>query len=214
MSRPASVGVAAAVNGKSRRSFLRAVFVWLGSMLSGLFPRWTKRARSAPLESDGLNEELLHAVARTVLPSELDDAARACAVDAFLGWLRGYRAGAVLDHGYGFTEIRRAPENPARGYQGDLTELTSRAEAEFGASFGSLDARQKRTLIEAAIGARHPGTSELAARPGDSHVAVALVTHYFRSTDANDRCYRREIGARTCRDLFRAVDEPPPLDDA
>ena len=199
---------------KSRRGFLRNLVAWLGSAGSGLLPRWTFAQQSPPSEAEGLNQELLHDVAWVVLPSELDDAARTQAVESFLRWLRGYRAGAELDHGYGFTEIRRASENPAAGYQSDLTELASRADAELGVAFASLGFQQKKALIEEEVENRHAATSELPAHPDDSHVVVALVTHYARSSEANDLCYRRRIGSRTCRDLFGAVDEPPPLDDA
>ena len=219
----------------SRRYFLRSLLVWLGSISSALLPRWIVSVRGASV-ADSVNGDILQDVARVVLPTELDDAARMAAVESFLRWLRGYRAGAVLDHGYGFTKIHRSPDNPAAGYQKDLTLLESRAETEFGASFISLGTQQKRVLIEKEIENHHAARKDLSnnrshlasqqqgpllsasasavpKRPGDSHVAVALVTHYFRSSEANDLCYRRQIGARTCRDLFSATKEPLLLDE-
>lgn len=153
----------------------------------------------------------LLALAETVLPSEVGAAARADIVDGFLRWIRNYKVGAEMDHGYGFTRLRRTGPSPADRYP----ELLSRLDREAahhtaGASFASLPVAARRAIVEKAIDAlRRGGQADqaLPARPsGDP--SVDLMAFYFRSSAANDLCYRAAIGRDVCRGLDGSEERP------
>jgi hypothetical protein len=144
------------------------------------------------------DEPRLHALAEVVLPSELAAAARADVVEGFLRWTRNYREGAEMDHGYGFTRLRRTPASPAVKYPAQLSALDRAARAR-GASFESLDRTGRRAVVEAAIDAAK--IERLPFRPTGDHIATDLMAFYFHSEAANDLAYRAAIRRDSCRGL-------------
>jgi hypothetical protein len=44
-----------------------------------------------------------------------------------------------------------------------------------------------------------------------SHVAVALIAHFYDSSEANDLCYEAKIGKATCRPLEASARKPLPM---
>jgi hypothetical protein len=146
------------------------------------------RAQSA---FPGEQVEHLRALARVVLPSEVD----AAAVSAkFAEWVRGYRAGAEMDHGYGFTRLRTKPPLAVPNYTRQLAALGPQPTAEAVAA----------SLEEAHI-------TDLPRTPDGRHVASDLMAFYFRSSDANDLCYRAAIGRDLCRGLAGSENPPKEL---
>lgn len=145
------------------------------------------------------HEARLRLVADVVLPGELG-AARADVVQNFLRWLRNYREGAEMDHGYGFTRLRRTPASPAGRYPAQLTAL--------GASFETLAPAERRRVVESAIAAAK--IDHLPPRPTGDHVAVDLMAFYFNSAAANDLAYRAAIGRDQCRGLPGSDKRPEP----
>jgi hypothetical protein len=135
--------------------------------------------------------EALRALARVVLPSELGPARLDATADAFARWVREYRPGAEMDHGYGFTRLRNKPSSAASVYLRQLQELGAAVTAE----------KVRAALDEAKI-------ADLPRTPDGRHVAADLMAFYFRSSDANDLCYRAAIGRDKCRGL--AGSEQPP----
>ena len=83
---------------------------------------------------------LLRDVAGTVLPSSIGRAGQDAAVDAFLTWIREYKEGVALSHGYGEPRLVKSGPTPAPGYATQLAALQAAAKAK-GGRFGALRAR-------------------------------------------------------------------------
>ena len=139
----------------------------------------------------GEHAEHLRALARVVLPSEVDAAATAA---KFAEWVRGYRAGAEMDHGYGFTRLRSKPTLAVANYARQLAALGAQPTA----------AQVTAALEEAKI-------TDIPRTPDGRHVASDLMAFYFRSSEANDLCYRARIGRDECRGLPGSEDAPKEL---
>jgi len=149
-------------------------------------PAWAQR-----LEFPGEHAATLREIAAILLPSEVDSARIA---DDFVKWVNDYRAGAETDHGYGNTRIRVKGASPASGYFRQLAALKG------GVSRESIAAALKEANV-----------SDLPRSLGGSHVAADLMAFYFRSSDANDLCYRAQIGRDQCRGLAGSDRAPAPL---
>jgi hypothetical protein len=160
----------------------RTLLGWMAS----LAPAWAQTATFP-----GAQAGSLHALARVVLPSELGAARLDATADAFARWVREYRPGAEMDHGYGYTRLRNKPPSPAPVYLRQLAGLGPEVTADAVAA----------ALDEANV-------ADLPRTPDGRHVAADLMAFYFRSSDANDLCYRAAIGRDRCRGL--AGSERPP----
>jgi hypothetical protein len=186
----------------------RRLLHWLGAL--GLLP-WAPR-KSAAAEVRELNDsekELLRAVAAAVLPRSLGRERTDAIANGLLSWLRGYRAGADRGHGYGVTRLATAPASPAAGYPLQLAALERAAREGGSTGFGGLAADDQRTLLDAALQAAR--VERLPDRPDGRHVAADLMAFFFRSSEANDLCYRAEIGRDTCRGLADSAEAPRSL---
>jgi hypothetical protein len=116
-------------------------------------------------------------------------------------WVRGYRAGAEMDHGYGMTRLRSKGASPALNYQRHLEALRE--------ALLSGDADSKRQAVTAAL--EQAKITDLPRTPDGRHVAADLMAFYFRSSDGNDLCYRAAIGRDQCRGLDGSEQAPAPL---
>lgn len=151
---------------------------------------------------------LLRDVAATVLPSAIGRKGQDAAVDAFLTWIRGYKEGVALSHGYGEPRLVKSGPTPAPGYAVQLTALQEAAKAS-GARFGALSLDARRALLDAAFKAAD--VRNLPGRPDGKHVVADLMAHYFRSSAANDLCYNARIGRNTYRAIRVTTVRPAPL---
>jgi len=178
-----------------RRTLLR----WIASLgsavrLTGL------RAWAQTAAFPGDQGPVLAALAAIVLPSELGpDGVRAVAQN-FERWVRDYRPGAEMDHGYGFTRLRNKPASPAPAYLHQLESLRPVLNG---------DAASSRRAIEAAL--EEAKITDLPRSPDGRHIAADLMAFYFRGSDANDLCYRAAIGRDRCRSLAGSDNPPPEL---
>jgi len=145
--------------------------------------------------------DVVRALAAVALPSELGAEGVDRVAADFGRWVREYRPGAEMDHGYGFTRIRRKPTSPVPGYLRQLADLR--------AVLLTGDGEQKRAAVRAAL--EQAKVTDLPRTPGSQHVAADLMAFYFRSSDANDLCYRAAIGRDLCRGLKGSDYPPPPL---
>ena len=159
-----------------------------------------------------LDLPMLRAVADTALPRELSDSEREATVAGFLRWLRDYRESAEMDHGYGFTRLRETGAHPALRYADDLDALRQEARSRFDTDFADLLWPQRFVIVTEAIERAAPDMESLPSRPDGTHVITGLMSHYYRSAEAVDRCYGARIGRESCRGLFIDVDGPPPID--
>jgi hypothetical protein len=156
-------------------------------------------AQTANFPAD--RQDTLHALAVVVLPAELGAAGIDQTTEAFVRWVRGYRAGAEMDHGYGMTRLRSKGASPAPNYQRHLEALRE--------ALLSGDADSKRQAVTAAL--EQAKITDLPRTPDGRHVAADLMAFYFRSSDGNDLCYRAAIGRDLCRGLDGSEQTPAPL---
>jgi hypothetical protein len=176
-----------------RRTLLRmlaAAAAWLG------ISPGPAAAQGPPLST--LDETRLRALADVVLPDELGARGRADVVEGFLRWIRNYREAAEMDHGYGFTRLRRTPGSPALRYPAHLATL-DRAARERGFPFEQLEAGARKDVIATALVAQK--IDRLPARPTGDHVATDLMAFYFNGVEANDLAYSAAIRRDQCRGL-------------
>ena len=180
----------------------RTVLKFLASLLA--WAPFGRRARARPVFGAADRASMI-ALAAAVLPSEIGAAGRERAVAAFMQWVRDYRTGAELDHGYGLTQLHTAPPSPARGYPAQFEDLERRCGGRLG--HASLADRQ-RAVTQALMAAK---VQALPERPDGVHIATDLMAHYFNGPDANDLVHGRLIGRLACRGLPGSDERPPPL---
>lgn len=94
------------------------------------------------------------------------------------------------------------------GWQAQLEALDLEARHRHGSVFAGLDAARRESLLRSRLGGAGAGLPGLLEA---GHVALALLTHWFGSADALDRCYGRHIGLRACRGIATAPREPEAL---
>jgi hypothetical protein len=184
-----------------RRTLLRLITA------SATFPlhRVRLRAQSRDLSKEAI--ATLHQVGTTVLPRSIGDVRVRTIVDGFVVWTRGYREGVALAHGYGHPRIVKAGPSPVPKYLEQLSSL-ERSAREKGGRFAELDLETRRALIDQSLDAA--GIRTLPPRPVGTHVVSDLMAFYFRSTDANDDCYRALIQREVCRPIAVTVRRPEP----
>jgi hypothetical protein len=133
-------------------------------------------------------------LASIVLPSALGKSGFEEAAMRFDRYVREYHAGADTDHGYGFTHVVRKPSSPFAAYADQLS---------------SLPMPVTRIAVEQAL--EKSQIKELPRTPEGKSVIADLMSFYFRSSEANDLCYRAEIGRDACRGLAGSERAPSPL---
>jgi hypothetical protein len=178
----------------------RTVLSWAASLAGALrlsSVRVWAQAANFPANQD----DTLRALAAVVLPAELGSAGIDRTAEAFVRWVRGYRADAEMDHGYGVTRLRAKGSSPAPGYLLQLEALRG--------ALVSGDMDSKRRAVTAAL--EQAKITDLPRTPDGRHVAADLMAFYFRSSDANDLCYRAAIGRDLCRGLDGSEQAPAPL---
>lgn len=186
----------------NRRSLIK-----LALTATALSPLWPLRLVAAVQEFGPESVAILRRIARTVLPAELGVRGVDDEVERFAEWVRGYREGAQLEHGYGRPRIGYAPPSPVPTYLAQLRELDAAARAK-GQPFEMLDRETQRAILDTSFTAAE--VEELPGRPAGRHVIADLMAHYFRSSAANDLAYRALIGQQQCRPITFVVQRPRP----
>jgi len=180
-------------------AFARRRFV-LG--LAALVPLPFVARRLHGLAVQSLDPALLRALADAILPAELGRTGIERAAGDFERWLRGYREGAEILHGYGSGEIRRTGPSPALKWSAQLRDLDT-------GSFTTRPRAERQEVVRAALaGLSLNDVPQIDRAP---HVAVGLLAHFYDSPVATDLCYRVRIGKDTCRPLADAPRRPLPL---
>lgn len=151
---------------------------------------------------------LLHEVAPTVLPASIGQDRVHSAVEGFVAWTRGYQEGVALAHGYGHPRLQKSGPSPVPRYIAQLAALDADARAK-GGSFATLDLETRRALVDAAF--VKAGVRGLPGALAGQHVVVDLMAFYFRSSQANDDCYRALIQREVCRPIQITTRPPAPI---
>ncbi len=171
---------------------------WLVSAAAAL-PIPALRCWAQTASFPGKHGDVLRELAAVVLPGSLGREGAEGVAQKFERWVRDYKAGAELDHGYGVTRIRYQPVSPAPAYLVQLDALRG--------PFRSVDSGAKRQAIEAALAK----ITALPRTPDGRHIIADLMSFYFHSSEANDLCYRAAIERYRCRGLEGSQNPPPPL---
>lgn len=184
----------------------RTVLQWLAA-IPALLPFHSLRAFAQPRELTPDAIAALHEIAPTVLPATLGDNRVTRVTDRFVAWTRGYREGVALAHGYGHPRLQKSGPSPVPGYISQLAELAAAAKAK-GVRWAALDTETRRALLDAAFA--KAGVRNLPPRPLGQHVVADLMAFYFRSSEANDDCYRALINREVCRPIAITTRRPEP----
>lgn len=189
----------------------RTLLQWLGSAAASIPLLRAGLSAGALAEVDELTPEqvfVLRDVAVTVLPSGLGASGRDQAVDNFLRWIRDYKEGVPLSHGYGSPRLVRSGPAPAAGYAIQIAAL-QQAARDRGGRFGNLPLETRRALLDEAFTAAN--VQSLPGVPDGKDVVADLMAHYFRSSSANDLCYGARIGRHVNRAIRITTVRPRPL---
>jgi hypothetical protein len=153
----------------------------------------------------------LRAIAEVVLPTAVSREDRDRVVTAFVGWVRDYKQGADMGHGYGSSTLRQASgASPAARYPEQFAALDAAAKASGASSFASLPLDGRRAAIEAALNGPQPVT-RLPGQPTGQSLIADFMGFYFTSSDAWDLAYQAQIGRDRCRTLDGSDLAPVPL---
>ena len=150
---------------------------------------------------------LLHEIGPTLLPASLGEVRVRSIVDGFVEWTRGYREDIALAHGYGHPRLQKSGPTPVPRYISQLEAIDGAARRK-GGRFDTLDREARRGLLDQSLTAA--GIRTLPSRPSGEHVVTDLMAFYFRSSEANDDCYRALIQREVCRPIEITVRRPEP----
>jgi hypothetical protein len=188
----------------------RTLLQWFAS-IAAMLPLERLRLFAQPRELTPEAIATLREIAATVIPASIGAAQIDDAADKFVAWTRGYREGVPLEHGYGHPRLRRSPASPVPTYIAQLGALDAAARAK-GARWSAIDLETRRALLDASL--TKANIRALPARPSGQHVVADLMALYFRSSEANDECYRAAIHRQVCRPIAVTTRRPEPLTPA
>lgn len=188
----------------SRRRFLASL---AGALPVAIIVR---RAHAAAVAHIAADPATLDALAEVVLPSAaLGKAGLTKEIAAFRKWGAEYREGAEVNHEYGSSRLRMLGPTPMTRWSTQLDDLDAAAKTKYQKAFHELSAGDRADLVRTALQGqrldRMPGIADA------SHVALALLAHFYSSTEANDLCYEARIGKQTCRPLAQQARKPLPM---
>ena len=180
----------------------RTALDWLAAA-AGVLRLPALRAWAQTAGFPGEHAATLRELAAVVLPASLGRPAIVQVAARFEQWVRDYRPGAEMEHGYGVTRIRFQPSSPAAAYREQLSALK--------ASLGG-DPDAKRKAVAAAL--TQAGIDALPRLPDGKHIVSDLISFYFHSGQGYDLCYGAAIERDRCRGLDGSDNPPPPLKGA
>lgn len=184
----------------SRRSFFHCL---LSVLAVPVFPRpLLARMRQ------NLSGVQLLAVGQTVLPAELGIRGHQRIVEGFQQWLRGFRPEPEMAPGWGSAEVPRGPPDPTNRWSEQLRSLDEAALRNYGVAFMDLGLEERAGLLRAEI---QEEILPLRSPAQAHHIAVGILSFFYRSPEATNLCYRATIHAESCRDLSTAGNKPDPL---
>ncbi len=154
----------------------------------------------------GFDRTLLEALAATVLPASLGAAGVRAATDRFVSWADGYDPVAEEMHGYGYSDIRYLPADPAPAWRAQLDALEMLSRKSQRVSFARGTAEQRAAVLESAL--RDESGERLPAPLGARHIALALLAHWSASPDAWNLALGAQVSPGTCRRLDDALRTP------
>lgn len=164
---------------------------------------------SAATRTLGFDRTLLDALASTVLPTSLGAQGVRSATDRFVAWVDGYDPVAEEMHGYGYSDIRYLPADPAPAWRAQLDALDALSRKSQRVPFARATSEQRASVLEAAL--RSESGERLPSPLNAPHIALALLAHWSSSPDAWNLALGAQVSPGTCRKLDDAVRAPLPL---
>ena len=158
---------------------------------------------------NGFDRVLLDAVAEAVLPSELGEKGRDVAIGQFVAWADAYDPVAEEMHGYGYSDIRYLPPDPAPAWRAQLAALDLLARRSRQKPFARLARDVRRELLGIVV--KGEGGERLPSPLEAKHIAIALLSHWASSPDAWDLALGAKVMPGTCRVLGDANAKPLPI---
>jgi hypothetical protein len=176
--------------------------------VAGLVPAaaLVRSAHAATIAELNAAPETLDALGLAILPTELGDAQIRRVVASFLRWLDRYREGAELNHAYGASRLTFAGPTPATRWMPQLDALEAAAQKAHGRAFSATTVAQRRAIVKEALAAERG--AGIPTQDRATHIATALLGHYFASAQATDLCYGVSIARQTCRPLSKSSEKP------
>lgn len=168
-----------------------------------------RRAHAAAVDDLAADQRALRALGEAVLPSELGTAGIVAAVTDFQRWITGYRENAELLHGYGTSTLERSGPTPATRWAAQLDALNATARRNGAREFAALPLDRRREIVRTELTAMK--AERIPPVGGAPHVALAMLSHWYGTPDAVDRCYEAHIDPQTCRPLAGSTRTPLPL---
>lgn len=168
-----------------------------------------RRAHAAAVAHVQSNPATLDALAEAVLPAQLGRAGIRRAAAAFRDWGAGYHENAEIVHGYGTSRLRATGPTPLTKWTSQLDALDAAAKSAHGRAFSQLTVAERADLVRQAL--HDERIDRMPAVAGASHVALALLAHFYGSSEAADLCYQAHIGRETCRPLAAQARKPLPM---
>jgi hypothetical protein len=187
----------------SRRRFLASVAAALPLTIV------VRRAHAAAINHLESDPATLDALAVAVLPSELGRAGAMRVAREFRDWGAKYRENAELVHGYGTSRLRATGATPLTRWTTQLDELEAQAQSKYQQRFRDLTVAQRTDLVRSALAGQR--LDRMPSVVDASHVAIALLAHFYDSPAATDLCYNAQIGKQTCRPLSAQARKPLPM---
>lgn len=196
----------------ARRSFLKLAGALAASTAAGCRLESHIPEASGAAANDrvtGFDRTLLDALGDVVLPDELGARGRDVAIGQFVLWVDGYDPVAEEMHGYGYSDIRYLPPDPAPAWRAQLAALDVLARKAKQMSFARLPIDARRALLGIALSGQ--GGERLPSPLDANHIAIALLAHWAASPDAWDLALGAKVSPGTCRVLGDANAKPLPL---
>jgi hypothetical protein len=165
-----------------------------------------RHAHAAAVSELHAAPETLDALGLAILPSELGDTQIRRIVASFRRWLDNYKEGAELNHAYGSSRLSVAGPTPATRWMPQLDALDAAAQKQFKRAFAALTVAQRRDIVREMLGAERG--AGISAPDRATHIATALLGHFYSSPQATDLCYTVAIGRQTCRALAKSPVKP------
>ena len=197
---------------ETRRSFLKLAGALAASSAVGCtLETHIPEASGAPATDrvTGFDRVLLDAVGDAVLPAELGDKRRDVVIGQFVAWVDGYDPVAEEMHGYGYSDVRYLPPDPAPAWRAQLAALDILARKSRQQPFVKLPLDARRELLAPMMKAQ--GGDRLPDPLSAQHIAVALLAHWASSPDAWDLALGAKVLPGTCRVLGDANAKPLPI---
>ena len=193
----------------SRRRFLKGS---AGVVAGAAIGACAQDAPPQEFEQQGLDRELLDALAMLVLPRSALGAAGIERVSGeFLDWLDAFDPVSELNHPYYSEEIDYGPPDPAPLWSAQLRALDIEARNRFEKSFLAINAGQQQYILERHLPDNVP--QDLPHAGDAPHVAFGLIAYFYATSEANDFCLNAKVKRQTCRGLETSLDKPAPLGD-